>query len=72
MIDEIFHCVCVCSCGCCCSKDTLCEKCEINTLLANGIGLSHQPEVTGLSKINRYGGDSELQKKIRELLKTTP
>lgn len=61
------------SCGKCCSADILCDKCEVATLMANGLSETLISEIHGLKyKARNYGnefGYSELWYKIKELIK---
>jgi len=65
-IEDIFKSTCIASCGCCCSKETLCEKCEISTLRANGLPEECVSEIHGLSHRGNY---SPLYWKLQELMK---
>lgn len=71
--EEIFSCVIVCGCGLCCSSESLCVKCEINTLLANGLPETLVPEIHGLKQKSGNHGNgfefSELYKKLKQLQK---
>lgn len=69
-IDDIFNSIICASCGLCTST-TLCSRCEISTLKANGLPEELAPQISGLSKIWRGNGGfecSDLYKKIIELI----
>ena len=73
IFEPLFNSLCGCSCGACCSKDYLCDKCEINTLQANGLPLTLIPEIHGLKAKSGCGHNysfefSDLYNKLRELI----
>ena len=65
MIEDLLSSIVCSSCGLCCSRATLCEKCEICTLQANGLPVELVSEIRGLQK-NPFSF-SVLYKKLREL-----
>jgi len=70
MIADIFKSVVCCQCGVCSSTRKLCEKCEVNTLKANGLPGSLVSHIHGLSPVWPGNGGfefSDLHKKIVEL-----
>lgn len=73
-IEDLFNATICCSCGLCCSKDYLCEKCEVATLLANGLPESYVNEIHGLRYTSPNHGNrfefSKLYCKLQEIGRT--